>query len=76
MDPTQRPGEIKSILKGVAGAGDGVTYRGVSTDLNEGWSGGRGQCGIVVEAQARERLVIQVLVEQKRIPQIREARRR
>src|SRR5271156_6311644 len=74
MDPTQSAGKIKSILKGVAGAGDGVTYRGVSTDLNEGRSRGRGQRGIVVEAQARKRLVIQVLVELKRIPQIRKAR--
>src|SRR6202041_3890988 len=71
VDPAQRAGEVKGVLKRVARSRDGVAHRGISADLNKGRSSGRRQGWSVLKAQVRRRLVIQVLVRQERIAEIR-----
>src|SRR5580658_6279146 len=70
----QRAGKIKSILKRVARSRDRVAHRGVSSNLNKRRSSGRRQRRSVLKTQVRWRLVIQVLVQQERIPQKGKAR--
>ena len=71
VDPAQRAGVVEGILITVAWARYGIAYGRVTVDLNERWSHGCVETGLVLESQAGRANVIQMLVEEKLIPQER-----